>query len=145
MATQQYFQGRNLVIYYGGVPVGCSKTCTFELTTATSNSTTKCDVVNGVLWTRNSPQENSWKLTDNGVVPVQTSAGMATEHAGLFFVKTQAQQLQGYATFEDRTSGILIGGNVWITSTKITGSTTEDTTYDLTMDGNGPLDFVAVS
>jgi len=139
-----YYQGRNLVITYNGVPVGCSKTCTFELNTAVSDSTTKCDVKGGVLWAKNTPQKNDWKLTDNGVIPIQDSAGLAMEHSFIFLVKAQSQQLYAYATFEDP-AGILIGGNVWVTSTKSSGALDSDTTYDVTLTGDGPLDFIPVS
>lgn len=146
MANSQYFQGRNLVVYWDGIPVGCSKTCSFELTTDVSDSTTKCDVKSGVLWARNSPQKNSWSITDSGVVPIQNSAAMATEHSLMFFVQAQASQIKGYAQFEDPSNpGIFIGGDVWITSTKSTGALTEDTTYDITLTGDGPIDFLPLS
>lgn len=144
MANPTFYQGRNLVVTWDGIPVGCSKTATFELNTAVSDSTTKCDNVGGVLWSHGSPQKNDWKITDNGLVPIQTSAGEATEHSLMFFVRAQAQQVKGYATWEDP-AGILVGGDVWVTSTKSSAAVDSETTYDVTLTGDGPLNFIAVS
>lgn len=144
MAETTYYQGRNLVITWNGVPVGCSKTATVELNTAVSDSTTKCDVKNGVLWAKNTPQKNDWKITDNGLVPIQDSAGLATEHSLIFLMKAQALQTKGYATWEDP-AGLLVGGDVWVTSTKSSAALDSDTTYDVTLTGDGPMNFVAVS
>jgi hypothetical protein len=145
MATTAYKPGRNLVIYWNGVPVGCSKTASIEITTSTSDSTTKCDVVGGVLWANNTPQKNSFTITDNGMVPVLTSAGMATEKSIRFFQTAQIQQVKGYATVIDSTTGDILGGDVWVTSSKLTGETESDQTYDVTLTGTGPLSLVAVS
>lgn len=144
MANQDFYQGRNLVLYWNGIPVGCSKTSTFELNTAVSDTTTKCDNVAGVLWSRSSPQKNDWKLTDNGLVPIQTSAGLATEHSLMFFVKAQAQQVLGYATWVD-SAGIFVGGDVWITATKSSAAVDSETTYDVTLTGNGPIAYLPIS
>jgi len=143
MATQ-YMQGRNLNIFANGIPVGCSKTATIELTTATSDSTTKCDVINGILWANNTPQANSWTLTDNGVVPVLASSGTPTEYSLQQFATWQISQVKVYVEFRGPFN-ILYGGDAWVTSTKGTASTTDDFTYDVTFTGTGPLRPVAVS
>lgn len=146
-ADTVYVQGRNLLIYVNGKPVGCSKTATLEITTAVSNSTTKCDVdpVTNALWTHNSPEENSWKLTDSGTIPIQNSAGMATEFAARAIADFQIAQTLVYAQLQDSLTGEWYGGNGWVTSCKLSGETTADATYDITIDGTGPLSKIPVS
>lgn len=145
MADTTYTKGRNLLIYMNGKSVGCSKTCTIEVTTGTSDSTTKCDVAtNGVLWQNNSPQVNSWKLTDSGVIPINDGSGN-NEISAQALIRFQIAQTKVYVQFQDITTGEWFGGNGWITSTKASGSTTEDATYDVTIDGTGSLSSVPVS
>lgn len=142
-----YIQGRNFLIYVNGIPVGCSKTANLEITTAVANSTTKCDVdpVTNALWTHNSPEENSFKFTDSGTIPVQNSAGMATEHAAQAMANFQIAQTLVYAQLQDTLTGLWYGGNGYVTSCKISGETTADATYDITIDGTGALTNLPVS
>lgn len=145
MATS-YMQGRNINIFVNGVPVGCSKTSTFEITTATSDSTTKCDLspTTGVLWSNNTPQANSWNMTDNGVVPILASSGQPTEYSIQAIANFQIRQTKVYVEFRGP-FGILYGGDAWATSTKGTAGLTDDFTYDVTLSGTGELRQVAVS
>lgn len=145
--TVNYVQGRNLVIYVNNKPVGCSKTCTIEITTSLNNSTTKCDVdpVTNSLWAHNSPEENSWKITDAGSVPIQNSAGALPEYDGRALAILQANQTIIYVQFQNSLTGLWMGGNGFITSTKLTGETMADATYDVTIEGTGQLNFLPVS
>jgi hypothetical protein len=148
--SPNYYQGRNFIIYVNGIPVGCSKTCSIELTSALSNSTTKCDVdqATNSLWTHNTPQENSWKLTDSGTVPILNSSGQVTELAGLALIALQAAQTKCYVQFERFQNGVAtewIGGDGYITSCKLNADTTADLAYDITIDGTGPLSTLPVS
>ena len=146
MATT-YIQGRNFIVYNGTTPIGCAKTNTAELTTATSDATTNCDVAaDGTLWQRNVPQKNSFKITVNGLMPVQNSAQMLTQQTGLALMKLQAAQTLLYFTFQDPAAGGLwMGGNGYITSTKLSAATDQEATFDVTFDGDGKLDFLPVS
>lgn len=147
-SSTSYLQGREFYIYVGSMPIGCSKTATIEVTSATSDSTTKCDVVikdgKKILFTNNTPQAISWTLTDNGVVPV-TVSGVTPEVTLTDLLGLQLSQTLVYAAFQDANSGIFYGGDAWITSVKATASTTEDLTYDVTLTGVGELSPIPVS
>lgn len=142
-----YIQGRNFIVYDGTTPIGCAKTLTAEITTQTSDATTNCDVAaDGTLWQRNVPQKNSFKITVNGLMPVQNSAQMTTQETGLALAKKQAAQTKLYITFQNPVAGGLwMGGNAYITSSKLSAATDSEATFDVTFDGDGKLDFLPVS
>jgi len=147
MATD-YIQGRNFFVYNGTTPIGCAKTLTAELTTATSDATTNCDVADdGTLWQHNVPQKNSFKITVNGLMPIQSSAQMLTQQTGLALMKLQAAQTKLYVTFQNATAGGLwMGGDVYISSTKLSATTDSEATFDVTFDSaGGKLAFLPVS
>jgi len=146
MATT-YIQGRNFIVYNGTTPIGCAKTLTAELATATSDATTNCDVASdGTLWARNVPQKNSFKITVNGLMPVQNSVQMLTQQTGLALMKLQAAQTLLYITFQNpQSGGLWMGGNAYITSSKVSAQTEQEATFDVTFDGDGKLDFLPVS
>lgn len=140
-----YLSGKNAIMTINGKMVGCIKTLSFNVTTSTIDSTTQCDVKNGVLWANNTPNINSWTAGGSGLQPFVNSAGQPDEFSMKQLLAAQFAQQKAYLTWEDNTGQFFYGGDVIFTSTGGSSDITDNISFDFELTGTGPINIEPVS
>jgi predicted secreted protein len=142
-------KGSDLQVYIGTLPIGCDKTCTFEVTTKTVDTTSKCSIdANGFLQSENQVVMTMTKITGNGftVYDVVASGG-APEFSTSHMLSSIFAQQKVYAVYKAGHGNLAryYGGDFFFTSVKETAAFDGVVTYDYELTQAGPIVAFPVS
>jgi len=140
MANQPvYSKGKDVLVFVNGIPVGCDKTATIEITTKTADVTSKCSTdASGNLWDAAVSIANGWKVTGNGltILGLGESGGQSKQSTTQLF-ELQFNQTLVFVSWIRGTK--FYGGDAYVTDMKETASAVDVATYDYVLTGTGPI------
>ena len=142
--------GSNVMVKFGddeatAMPLACSTSCTVNINqdfkeVVCKNPTT----VEDKGWTNKTPSKKSWDMSIDALYVINTGANeaswkdvvdaiLAAKEVQVVFEATDPEAQSG------ETQAYILKGKAYISNTSLTAPAEEDSTFSLTLDGNGAL------